>query len=169
MSSGALLPGSGVLAWRWGVFWELFNDCRRSVTVDRPRLIRISHDLRQELPDSATASGSPFRRSFCNATRPPCWRVADLSDTPPTLISEQPTQKMNIPTTHISCGFVGAQTQFVRPGDHERFLEAGFDAYLDKPFTPEQLHKMLNQMLSSQDSKTPGRVRTAISAVGKTS
>ncbi len=58
MSSGAL-PGSEVLAWRWGVFWELFNDCRCSVIVDGPRLIRIAHDLRQELPDSSTASGSP--------------------------------------------------------------------------------------------------------------
>ena len=53
------LPGSEVLAWRWGVFWELFNDCRCSVIVDGPRLIRIAHDLRQELPDSSTASGSP--------------------------------------------------------------------------------------------------------------
>jgi len=53
-----------------------------------------------------------------------------------------------------------AVTAYAMPGDRERFLAAGFDEYLGKPFTQEQLHKMLNQVLSSQDSKTPGRVRT---------
>jgi len=36
-----------------------------------------------------------------------------------------------------------AVTAYALPGDKERFLAAGFDAYLGKPFTPEQLHDVL--------------------------
>lgn len=43
-----------------------------------------------------------------------------------------------------------AVTAYALPGDRERFLEAGFDAYLGKPFTEEQLRKVLLQMLPTQ-------------------
>ena len=43
-----------------------------------------------------------------------------------------------------------AVTAYALPGDRERFLEAGFDAYLGKPFTEEQLRKVLLQMLPAQ-------------------
>ncbi len=36
-----------------------------------------------------------------------------------------------------------AVTAYAMPGDKERFLAVGFDAYLGKPFTPEQLHDVL--------------------------
>ena len=40
-----------------------------------------------------------------------------------------------------------AVTAYAMPEDRSRFLEAGFDAYLGKPFTEEQLRTMLTQML----------------------
>lgn len=44
---------------------------------------------------------------------------------------------------------VVATTAFVLPGDHERFLQAGFDDYLPKPFLPEELEGMLAGMFQS--------------------
>jgi len=41
-----------------------------------------------------------------------------------------------------------AVTAYAMPGDKERFLEAGFDAYLGKPFTEEELHEVLVQLLA---------------------
>ena len=48
-----------------------------------------------------------------------------------------------------------AVTAYALPGDRERFLEAGFDAYLSKPFTEEQLRQVLIAVLLAQDSDRP--------------
>ena len=40
-----------------------------------------------------------------------------------------------------------AVTAYAMPGDEERFLAAGFDAYLGKPFTEEELHEMLARVI----------------------
>lgn len=40
-----------------------------------------------------------------------------------------------------------AVTAYALPGDRERFLEAGFDAYLSKPFTRQQLFDTLQRVL----------------------
>jgi len=40
-----------------------------------------------------------------------------------------------------------AVTAYALPGDRERFLEAGFNAYLGKPFTEEQLREVLVETL----------------------
>lgn len=42
-----------------------------------------------------------------------------------------------------------AVTAYAMPSDRERFLGAGFDAYLSKPFTEQQLHQTLNQVLQA--------------------
>lgn len=42
-----------------------------------------------------------------------------------------------------------AVTAFAMPGDRERFLEAGFDAHLGKPFTQQQLEQVLDRMLGT--------------------
>ncbi|PEN13788.1 hypothetical protein CRI94_06885 [Longibacter salinarum] len=42
-----------------------------------------------------------------------------------------------------------ALTAFALSGDRERFIEAGFDAYLGKPFTSDQLLDMVDQVLAS--------------------
>ena len=48
-----------------------------------------------------------------------------------------------------------AVTAYALPGDRERFLEAGFDAYLSKPFTEEELRQVLIAVLLAQDSIRP--------------
>ncbi len=40
-----------------------------------------------------------------------------------------------------------ALTAFALPGDRERFLEEGFDAYLSKPFTRQNLTSLLDELL----------------------
>jgi PAS domain S-box-containing protein len=47
---------------------------------------------------------------------------------------------------------VVAFTAYALPGDRERFLNAGFDAYLSKPFTADQLFAILDEILPSGDS-----------------
>lgn len=42
-----------------------------------------------------------------------------------------------------------ACTAYALPGDSERFLQEGFDAYLPKPFTRQQLYQILERLLSS--------------------
>lgn len=44
-----------------------------------------------------------------------------------------------------------ALTAHALPGDRDRFLEAGFDVYLSKPFTAEQLSDALDEVLEGQD------------------
>ena len=39
---------------------------------------------------------------------------------------------------------VVAMTAYALPGDEERFLAAGFDRYIAKPFTPHGLHAVLH-------------------------
>ena len=47
-----------------------------------------------------------------------------------------------------------AFTAFALPGDRERFLSAGFDEYLGKPFTRQQLYDTIGKALGA---KAPGR------------
>lgn len=42
---------------------------------------------------------------------------------------------------------VVAMTAYVLPGDRERFLSYGFDAYLSKPFVPEVLEELIDRLL----------------------
>ena len=56
-----------------------------------------------------------------------------------------------------------AVTAYALPGDRERFLEAGFDAYLGKPFTEEQLREVLIAVLPAQNS---GRPYPSVKSVG---
>lgn len=41
-----------------------------------------------------------------------------------------------------------AVTAYALPGDRERFLQAGFDGYIGKPFTKQQLFRMMDQVLA---------------------
>jgi CheY-like chemotaxis protein len=45
-----------------------------------------------------------------------------------------------------------AVTAYALPGDRERFLQAGFDGYIGKPFTKQQLFRMMDQVLTSSPS-----------------
>jgi len=47
-----------------------------------------------------------------------------------------------------------AFTAYALPGDEERFLQAGFDGYVQKPFTKRQLLRTLNQVLTSGTRRT---------------
>jgi CheY-like chemotaxis protein len=49
--------------------------------------------------------------------------------------------------THVP---IIALTAHAMVGDRERFLEAGTDDYLSKPFTPGQLVDIINQVLENQ-------------------
>ena len=49
---------------------------------------------------------------------------------------------------------VVAFTAYALPGDEERFLEAGFDGYVQKPFTKRQLLRTINQVLTSGTRRT---------------
>jgi len=42
-----------------------------------------------------------------------------------------------------------ALTAYAMPGDKERFLNAGFETYIAKPFTRKELHTALESMLES--------------------
>jgi DNA-binding response OmpR family regulator len=37
-------------------------------------------------------------------------------------------------------------TAYALPGDRERFLKMGFDAYLNKPFAPEDLNALMDEL-----------------------
>ena len=50
---------------------------------------------------------------------------------------------------------VVAVTAYVMPEDRARFLEAGFDAYLGKPFTEEQLRNLLLEVLPAPADHRP--------------
>ena len=43
-----------------------------------------------------------------------------------------------------------AVTAYALPGDEERFIEAGFDAYLPKPFTRDQLLWALEDVVAAR-------------------
>ncbi len=43
-----------------------------------------------------------------------------------------------------------AVTAYALPGDRERFLQAGFDGYIGKPFTKQQLFRMMDQILAKK-------------------
>lgn len=45
-----------------------------------------------------------------------------------------------------------AVTAYALPGDRNRFLKAGFDAYLGKPFRQEDLLHLLERCIHSPDS-----------------
>lgn len=46
-----------------------------------------------------------------------------------------------------------ALTAYAMPGDRERFLEAGFDTYISKPFTRKELLDAIDKVLSSSRSR----------------
>jgi CheY-like chemotaxis protein len=48
-----------------------------------------------------------------------------------------------------------AFTAYALPGDRERFLNAGFDGYLPKPFTKAQLLALLTEVLEGLDAGVP--------------
>jgi CheY-like chemotaxis protein/two-component sensor histidine kinase len=41
---------------------------------------------------------------------------------------------------------IAAVTAYALPGDRERFLKMGFDAYLNKPFAPEDLNALMDEL-----------------------
>ncbi len=43
-----------------------------------------------------------------------------------------------------------ALTAYALPGDRDNFLQAGFDAYLSKPFTPEDLQETIAAVLTAK-------------------
>jgi CheY-like chemotaxis protein len=43
---------------------------------------------------------------------------------------------------------VGAVTAYAMPGDRDRFLKMGFDAYLSKPFSADDLIGMVEKLLN---------------------
>ena len=43
-----------------------------------------------------------------------------------------------------------AFTAYALPGDRERFLNSGFDGYLSKPFTKQQLLSLLNELIDGK-------------------
>ncbi len=45
-----------------------------------------------------------------------------------------------------------AMTAYVLPGDRERFLRAGFDAYIGKPFTRDELLQVLTEIVPSHQT-----------------
>ena len=45
-----------------------------------------------------------------------------------------------------------AMTAYALPGDQERFIEAGFDAYLAKPFGPEEIDELVADLLAHRRS-----------------
>lgn len=47
-----------------------------------------------------------------------------------------------------------ALTAHALPGDRERFLDAGFDRYLSKPFTAEQLSNVIDEVLTEQSGSS---------------
>ncbi len=49
-----------------------------------------------------------------------------------------------------------AFTAYALPGDRERFLNAGFDGYLSKPFTKQQLLSLLSELIGGEAIQ-PGR------------
>ena len=47
---------------------------------------------------------------------------------------------------------IAAVTAYALPGDRDRLLEMGFDAYLDKPFAPEDLAALMQQLQAAVQS-----------------
>ncbi|MCB0719403.1 MAG: response regulator [Bacteroidetes bacterium] len=45
-----------------------------------------------------------------------------------------------------------AVTAYALPGDRERFLEEGFDDYIGKPFTRQQLFRLLDSIMSRRSA-----------------
>lgn len=45
-------------------------------------------------------------------------------------------------------------TAYALPGDRERFLDAGFDAYPPKPFTPDALRQTVASLLRPDSTMT---------------
>ena len=48
-----------------------------------------------------------------------------------------------------------AMTAYAMPGDRERFLNAGFDHYLSKPFTSQQLQSLVADLFSAEGDPAP--------------
>ena len=46
-----------------------------------------------------------------------------------------------------------ALTAYALPGDPKRFIEAGFDGYVSKPFTQKILHDAIDDLLEQFDSE----------------
>jgi CheY-like chemotaxis protein len=46
-----------------------------------------------------------------------------------------------------------ALTAYAMPGDRDSFIEAGFDAYVSKPFTRDDLMSTINRVLGSTEAE----------------
>lgn len=53
-----------------------------------------------------------------------------------------------------------ALTAYAMPGDRERFLEAGFDGYISKPFTRRELLDAIEKALEKKRPKTAAKKAT---------
>jgi len=50
----------------------------------------------------------------------------------------------------FSCIPIIAVTAYAMKGDREKFIEAGFDAYLSKPINTSELHEMIAEKLGQR-------------------
>jgi len=60
-----------------------------------------------------------------------------------------------------------ALTAYAMPGDRDRFLQAGFDGYISKPFTRRELLESIEQALNNQETRAAKRAGAGTSTPKK--